>query len=640
MLRKNYDLVVIGGGPVGVTAALRAAAQGFTSILIDATPPRQFQFTGPTGLYSKALRDSALRLDVPVLRSMGIVDKAIWTQVKGFTEQIMRKSGDNNMGALMLSRVPHLRGTGKVLSCDDLTDDEETGRCAVEVTFSGCKAGETPRSVLLRADNVLLATGSRAVRLPTFGGLYEQKLGGCTRCFDSDSIKHLAFLPRSVVVIGGGIIAVEFARIFAELAADVTMVIRASDLPSSLSRVGIDKSIGYVLQADLEAAGVKLVFNSEVIDASFTGADEPSPRRRSAGLDADQLELTVVDSGPSRAARPMLKTDILLTATGRKAVAQGLGIEDLGIEIAKNGDVVVDANLQTAVPGVYAAGDVIGAPQLASTGIAQAEAAVNAMFGTTATALVVGDGGTIPVGDAEEDESFSPKALLSNAARYPIGIWTVPELAFVGLTAEAASAPPHNLEVVEGIGRYSESIRGHVHSVGTDCEGEYLQPCAKVLSNGECIPLTGPSLKLVVERQAPHVVVGVHIFGEDACELVHFGTTLVQERKTIADVLALCYAAVTYHELYKLAARDVIATLQRDAWSALYHELDADDDGTLDTEEVVSKLTYLGATEEATEDIVKALFTGMGTVNKEVFIKRAQRLQSPLQLDLMQFGSR
>ena len=105
-------------------------------------------------------------------------------------------------------------------------------------------------------------------------------------------------------------------------------------------------------------------------------------------------------------------------------------------------------------------------------------------------------------------------------------------------------------------------------------------------------------------------------------------------------MLALCYAAVTYHELYKLAARDVIATLQRDAWSALYHELDADDDGTLDTEEVVSKLTYLGATEEATEDIVKALFTGMGTVNKEVFIKRAQRLQSPLQLDLMQFGSR
>ena len=98
MLRPSYDLVVVGGGPVGVTAALRAAAVGYKPILIDATPPRQFQFTGPTGLFSKALRDSALRIDVPVLRSMGIVDAAIWAQVRGFVEQILRKSGDNNAG--------------------------------------------------------------------------------------------------------------------------------------------------------------------------------------------------------------------------------------------------------------------------------------------------------------------------------------------------------------------------------------------------------------------------------------------------------------------------------------------------------------------------------------------------------------
>ena len=75
---NRFDLLIIGGGPVGVTAALRAAALGRTAILIDNTPPKQFQFTGPTGLFSKALRDSALRIDVPVLRSMGIVDTAIW----------------------------------------------------------------------------------------------------------------------------------------------------------------------------------------------------------------------------------------------------------------------------------------------------------------------------------------------------------------------------------------------------------------------------------------------------------------------------------------------------------------------------------------------------------------------------------
>ena len=210
MLRGKYDLVVIGGGPVGVTAALRGAALGYSAILIDATPPRQFQFTGPTGLYSKALRDSALRLDVPVLRSMGIVDTAIWAQVNEFVQQILRKSGDNNMKALSLSNVPHLRGLGSLRP--NLDAD---ARCTVDVAY---RRGD---SIALRSDNVLLATGSKAVRLGTLEKWYTMPLGGHIRCCDSDSIKQLDFLPRKVVVVGGGIIAVEFARIFAELAAEV-----------------------------------------------------------------------------------------------------------------------------------------------------------------------------------------------------------------------------------------------------------------------------------------------------------------------------------------------------------------------------------------------------------------------------------
>ena len=82
MLRDKYDVCILGGGPVGITAALKASSLGRRAILIDATPPRQFQFTGPTGLFSKALRDAAQRLDVRVLREMGIGDKAIWAQVR------------------------------------------------------------------------------------------------------------------------------------------------------------------------------------------------------------------------------------------------------------------------------------------------------------------------------------------------------------------------------------------------------------------------------------------------------------------------------------------------------------------------------------------------------------------------------
>ena len=458
-----------------------------------------------------------------------------------------------------------------------------------------------------------------------------------------------------------GIIAVEFARIFAELRADVTMVVRASDLPSSLGRVGIDRQIGFLLQAELVASGVKLLFESEVTSAeSVVGVETAGGQRRKRN-EPDQLELQVSKTGTADGRSP-LRTDLVLTATGRRAITDGLGLDTLGIELKPNGDVEVDSTLMTTAEGVYAAGDLIGAPQLASTGIEQAEAAVDAMLGRSTSSPTAGSVAGLVTRDC------SPAALLSNAARYPIGIWTMPELAFVGLTAAAASAEPHNLDVVEGLGRYSDSIRGHVHTVGTDCEGEYLGCHAEAIARGgggsggggsdaqavgtgtaatamagaeagEAM-LTGPALKLVVERCEPHRVVGVHILGDNACELIHFGTTLVQGGKTLSDILAVCYAAVTYHELFKLAARDAIATLQKDEWRELYRRLDAagDNNGTLEAEEVRTGLEELGADEEAIADILKALFTGRDfreAVGVEQFVKRAMRMRSPMQMGLL-----
>jgi len=568
------------------------------------------------------------------LRKMGIVDTAIWAQVNEFVEQILRKSGDNNMQALSLSRVPHLRGMGSLHVC---ADGATTSACSVEVTYSGGKRAATGQSITLSSDNVLLATGSRALRLATLDEWYDEPLGGHIRCHDSDSIKRLSFLPRSVVVIGGGIIAVEFARIFAALAADVTMIVRASDLPNSLSRVGIDRQIGYLLQSELLASGVTLLFESEVTGAKAVVASRSQRSQRKGGrAQGDQLRLDVVRTGTTEERSPIL-TDLVLSATGRKAVTQGLGLEELGIEIKPNGDVAVGSDLMTSSPGVYAAGDLIGAPQLASTGIEQAESAVDAMF-------------TLPDDRANAElatrQDCSPAALLSNAARYPNGIWTMPELAFVGLTAAAAAAPPHNLDVVEGIGRYSESLRGHGHTVGTGCEGEYLAGYvapgggdASPAAAGQDKPLSGPALKLVVERKSPHRVVGVHVFGDDACELIHFGTTLVQGGKSLSDILALCFAAVTYHELFKLAARDAIATMQKDAWRSLYLTLDYDSDGGLTPDEVTRGLEKLGADSEAIDDIMKALFTASCTsVGIEQFVKRAARMRSPLQFELMDAG--
>ena len=183
MLKDSYDLVVLGGGPVGITGALRATSLGKSAILVDATPQSQFQFTGPTGLFSKALRDASLRIDVPVLRSMGIGDAAIWAQVRELVDSILRKSGDGNARALSLARIPHLRGFGRLAPSDD-------GKIAVDVEFSGSRAARR-RGGRRCARRALLATGSKAVRLDALGDLYTTPVldaahGAETRCFDSD----------------------------------------------------------------------------------------------------------------------------------------------------------------------------------------------------------------------------------------------------------------------------------------------------------------------------------------------------------------------------------------------------------------------------------------------------------------------
>ena len=119
---------------------------------------------------------------------------------------------------------------------------------------------------------------------------------------------------------------------------------------------------------------------------------------------------------------------------------------------------------------------------------------------------------------------------------------------------------------------------------------------------------------------------------------IHVGTTLVQEAKTLADVNALCFAAVTYHELYKLAARDALEALDAAAWRLVYQRLDTagDGDGTLSPDEVEAKLVKLGATQRDVDGVLRALFTGSGTVGVEQFVRRAQRLQSPFRLDLIE----
>ncbi len=201
-MKTEYDFVVIGGGPVGLTAALAATAVGKSSLIIDGSPKELVQFTGPTGIFSKALRDTAKKVDVQTLRGMGLRDTVVWRQVQDMTLEVLKENGLKNLQDLKYKHIPHMRGNATFLDSDRLSIQAQ---------------GSEP--VEIKGKNILIATGSTAYRLPHIP--YDS-----TRVFDSDSVKGLSFLPKSLTIIGAGIIAIEYARIFSKLKCQVTIIVR------------------------------------------------------------------------------------------------------------------------------------------------------------------------------------------------------------------------------------------------------------------------------------------------------------------------------------------------------------------------------------------------------------------------------
>ena len=179
---------------------------------------------------------------------------------------------------------------------------------------------------------------------------------------------------------------------------------------------------------------------------------------------------------------------------------------------------------------VYAAGDVLGRPFLASTGVAQAKAAVNSMFDQERkmAECAEGDDDTCDMdGISQAGTSFDPASLASNPFAFPTGVWSSPEAAYYGLSTQQAKE--RGIDAGEGIALYAECLRGRVFS-----------------PNG--------LLKLVYEKPAGRIL-GVHICGDDACELIHYGMELVKGRRTIMDLNESMFSAVTFHEMYKIAAQ-------------------------------------------------------------------------------------
>jgi len=516
-LEELYDLVVIGGGPAGVAGAIKAAQMGRRAILIDKPKfeagvlPNGLDlfFGGPTGLFSKALRDAAKETNVAAMRAQHMDNDVIWKQITNSIVKLAMRNSEGQCRTLQTYGVDYLQGSAQLLGEDDpanvaaLTkfaddlDDPEDGIRTVAAINSGAvddNSVPTTGDVLVSALKVLVATGSKSTRLR--GIPFEES----HRIFDSDTINLLGYLPRSVTISGLGIIGIEFANIFNALGIEDVNILVRGDVETSAKKLGMDMDVANVLMNLLTESGVKILEGTTVEEFSYV----PPP-----GADDEYIKMKLNDGST-------METDLFFAATGRYPVGKNeeTGLEAAGLEVADRGMVSIDKKtLATTSKNVYAAGDVIGAPALASTSMEQAQRAVAAMFSES--------------NDSDVAQSANHDAPLS------IGVWTIPEMGYYGLTKDQAEADGYS--VIEGAVGFDQCLRGRVFAPD--------------------------GLLKIVADSTDGTVLGVHIIGKEAAEMVHYGMALVKEGTSIFEILKTVYTAVTFHELFKEAALDANSKL-------------------------------------------------------------------------------
>jgi NAD(P) transhydrogenase len=456
--QESFDFLCVGSGPAGQKAAIQAVKAGFRAAIIE----REAQVGGSCLLSgtipSKALREQALR----------------YRRMQGSASSLaVELRGDAPLSAL-------LHGVEIVIAAQDRYLQAQLARNHVELirghaVFVDANCLEVQRldgtRTTLRAPRVLLATGSRPRHVPAIEVDHEHIL-------DSDSILSLPYIPRSMAVLGSGVIACEYASIFAALGCAVTLIDKA---PEPLGFLDPALRAGFV--AGFEAMGGRYLGGTEVAGARFDGFSQVEVQRR--GTD-------------------VLRADIVFAAFGRVANLDGIGLDRLQLAISSRGHVQVDSRFATNIPGIFAAGDAIGPPALASAAADQGRRAALAALGLpppAATSLV------------------------------PSGVYTIPEIACVGLSQNEAAAK--KIDLIVGRAGFAEVARAHI-------AGE-----------------PGGFLALLCERSTARVL-GVQVVGEGATELVHLGQAAVAAGATADFFIEQIFNFPTMTEAYRIAAFDVL----------------------------------------------------------------------------------
>ena len=388
MTNDRYDVVVIGGGPAGQKAAIQAAKGGHRVLLIEREAEVGGECVHRGTIPSKTLREVSVYLSGLRRRSAGVLDYELGADLK--VESLMKRQG-----AVLKAHQGFIK---EQLERNGVTMWRGRARFLSPTEMEVLSAGGTRRQV--RGNLIVIATGSRPRTPPNIAVDHEHIL-------DSDSILSLIYLPESLTVLGAGVIASEFASIFAALGVKVTMIDRGP------------RPLGFL--------------DAELTD-SFVSAFEENGGRYLPGRNIESVEWDGVSSVDAKLeGDETIRSEKLFCALGRVAQLRGLNVEEAGIGVTNRGVIAVDENLRTCVPHIYAVGDVIGPPSLAATSMEQGRRAMRHALGLS---------------------------IEGNAEHTPVGIYTVPEMSAVGLT-ETEAAERFG-EPLVGRARYHELARGHI----------------------------------------------------------------------------------------------------------------------------------------------------------------------------------
>ena len=450
----HYDLIVIGSGPAGRSAAIQAAKFKRTVLVVERGRKVGGVSVHTGTIPSKTLRETVLNLSGWRERSFYGRSYRVKDEIKAQDlKQRLHKTLDHEVDVLehqfARNRVDTMFGEASFISKNEI---EVLGAHDEMTTFS--------------ADSFVITTGTRPFR-PDYIPFNE------TTVLDSDEIIDLPRVPRSLIVVGAGVIGVEYATIMQALDVQVTLI-----EPRETFLDFIDKTLIQEFMHEMRDCGLDLRLGSEVTKVS---------------TDGDTVEVKLANGR-------QVQAEMLLFAAGRMGATQRLGLEHCGLKTDHRGRIEVDKETyQTSVSHIYAAGDVIGFPSLASTSLQQ---------GRVAACHALGE------------------PTLRQSPWFPYGIYSVPEISTCGMSEEEVQQREIPYEV--GIARFRETSRGHIMG----------------LEHG--------MLKMLVSLKTRRLL-GVQIMGEGATELIHIAQAVLNLKGTVDYFIENTFNYPTLAEAYKIA---------------------------------------------------------------------------------------